>query len=93
MKVTMEVTHEQRTRFRWDTEGWEWGVMRCWNMGLWGHGDTSCSPSASREFLAVNVRVLPRRTMGNENLSTTSQCNSDSSVSLSIIWGHWGDKG
>lgn len=42
MKVTTEVTHEQRAGFRWDTGPWEWGDLGWWDTGLWGHGDTSC---------------------------------------------------
>ncbi|XP_064256805.1 uncharacterized protein LOC135287377 [Passer domesticus] len=46
-----------------------------------------------RWFLAMNLGVFPRRTMGTEILSTISQCVSESGVSLSIIRGHWGTKG
>lgn len=60
-----EVTHEQRAGFRWDRGRWKWGDLGCWDTGLWGHEDTSCSLSTSRELPAMNVRVLPRRTMGN----------------------------
>ena len=40
VKVTTEVTHEQKAGFGWDRGPWEWEVWGCGDggaIGTWGH--------------------------------------------------------